>query len=494
MLGLELERGIREAWLRLRGKILSDAQELQRRLARRRMKSLTRPPRAWCIAIRASDRRITPAHWVISPEHAMDLDHPHHPYEPIEHEVTIQTHAIRRYCHPIRIAAPAEQVTVVAKSLGGHRSTLHRARKQGRYYEHYYKGLGGKHGPPIPVIYTRELLDPGSSNFFAAPHPLWQSFWEFLSRFIPDDFEQTVIRKPVFGRLNPQNDRQLRGFVWLCPGCKKEVRTIYFPAAVPTLFDTWFTDPVIQLKLSDADLPDSPPPTFACANCHGVIHLSTIADGCWNNFISRLTRGLLYGHEVPKPASFIPSRKRTRIRLLNCSAPMQRKVLTRLSNGWSNQQIARDLGISIQAVRCHTYKLRRQENVPNLQALAKKLSFAVSPPLTMAQRATLRRSQIQQLIVQGLTNQRIAQVLNVSVGSVQSDTHAIYKVHGFNGQQSKARHALANKMGAALPLTRAQKLCLKAAELRDQGLKWTQIAAQLNLPLTTVHSYGHLIR
>jgi hypothetical protein len=38
--------------------------------------SLQRPLRHYCLALRASDRRITPAHWVISPEHAMDLDSP----------------------------------------------------------------------------------------------------------------------------------------------------------------------------------------------------------------------------------------------------------------------------------------------------------------------------------------------------------------------------------------------------------------------------------
>jgi hypothetical protein len=65
MLGEDLERNIREAWLRVRKDILNDPQELQRRLARRGMKALRRPPRAWCLAIRASDRRITPAHWVI---------------------------------------------------------------------------------------------------------------------------------------------------------------------------------------------------------------------------------------------------------------------------------------------------------------------------------------------------------------------------------------------------------------------------------------------
>ena len=94
MLGEDLERNISEAWLRLWPWIKRNPDELGRRLARRRMKSLTRPARPWCIAIRASDRRISAAHWVIWPEHAMDLDHPEHPYEPIEHAVTIQKHAM----------------------------------------------------------------------------------------------------------------------------------------------------------------------------------------------------------------------------------------------------------------------------------------------------------------------------------------------------------------------------------------------------------------
>src|SRR4051812_44425651 len=98
LLGAELERNIREAWLRLRQGILSDSDELRRRLARRRMRSLNRPPRAWCLAIRASDRRISAGHWVIVPEHAMELSHPEHPYEPIEHEVWIRKHGVRRVC------------------------------------------------------------------------------------------------------------------------------------------------------------------------------------------------------------------------------------------------------------------------------------------------------------------------------------------------------------------------------------------------------------
>src|SRR2546421_2873940 len=195
MLGRELERGIREAWLRLRGKILSDPQELHRRLARRRSKSLTRPPRAWCIAIRASDRRITPAHWVISPEHAMDLDHPLHPYEPIEHEVTIQTHAIRRYCHPVSFSR--EQAVEVAQMLGV--SDVRHARRIGQFHVDYIPGLGGKRGHPVPLLSNgKKLLDPGHGNFFSPPHPIWGAHWEFLSHLFPDDFEQTITRKPFF--------------------------------------------------------------------------------------------------------------------------------------------------------------------------------------------------------------------------------------------------------------------------------------------------------
>src|ERR1051325_7420431 len=116
MLGDDLERNIREAWLKLRPAILSDPQQLAKRLARRRLKTLMRPPRAWCLALRASDRRITPMHWIITPEHAVELNHPDHPYEPIEHTVTIQKHGIRRVCNPFSFSR--EQACNVAKCMG----------------------------------------------------------------------------------------------------------------------------------------------------------------------------------------------------------------------------------------------------------------------------------------------------------------------------------------------------------------------------------------
>ena len=49
-----------EAWRRVREKLRGDPAEVGRRLKRGREMWTKRPPRAWCSAVRASDRRITP--------------------------------------------------------------------------------------------------------------------------------------------------------------------------------------------------------------------------------------------------------------------------------------------------------------------------------------------------------------------------------------------------------------------------------------------------
>src|SRR5438094_266471 len=54
----DLEALIFDAWSRVEGRIEKDPAELAKRLSRRRLPAFLRPPRAWCLAIRASDRRI----------------------------------------------------------------------------------------------------------------------------------------------------------------------------------------------------------------------------------------------------------------------------------------------------------------------------------------------------------------------------------------------------------------------------------------------------
>src|SRR2546423_945247 len=160
----DVARLVLEAWEKLGPKIMQDPDELAKRLARRRLNILTRPIRAWCLAIRASDTRITPAHWIIVPEHAMDLDHPAHPYEPIEHEVIIRPHALRKFCRPVRTDSWGERVAEVCKKLGCSASSLLDARHAGVFTERYVKGLGGHHGRPRPLLHSWTTLNPSGSN------------------------------------------------------------------------------------------------------------------------------------------------------------------------------------------------------------------------------------------------------------------------------------------------------------------------------------------
>jgi hypothetical protein len=60
----------------------------------------------------------------------MDLMHPEHPYEPIEHEVTIGTHAIRRYCHPVSFRGRMRRMW---PRCWGFRGGCCGARKQGQF-------------------------------------------------------------------------------------------------------------------------------------------------------------------------------------------------------------------------------------------------------------------------------------------------------------------------------------------------------------------------
>src|SRR5207248_2587086 len=56
---------IQRAWGRVAAGVLNDPEELARRLARRRRAMLRRPPRAHCLALRASDLRLHEASAII---------------------------------------------------------------------------------------------------------------------------------------------------------------------------------------------------------------------------------------------------------------------------------------------------------------------------------------------------------------------------------------------------------------------------------------------
>ncbi|HEV8290298.1 MAG TPA: hypothetical protein VGP94_00175 [Tepidisphaeraceae bacterium] len=500
----DVDRLILEAWQKLGPNIMADPDELAKRLARRRLPILTRPVRAWCLALRASDTRITP-------EHAMDLDHPHHPYEPIEHEVTIQPHALRKYCRPVRTDSWGELVQDVAKQLGCSNSAILRARWAGVFTERFVKGLDGKHGPPIPLIHSWKTLDPSGGRFFERPEQLWGSMWEWLPDMLPDDFEQTVVRTPLFRRhpagmraagadrlvRDPSNqytdDYRLFGWLWLCPACKKTCRTIYCPLPPRTLFDYLGCDPAVnrgrvgraptKFLRHDAEAVITPPPAFACGECHKVQGTTRTSSQCWNLIVTTLTRGLLYGHEVPKPQWYEPRRKNARCRQLHRKAPRREAVLRRLLNGWTERRIARDLMMSLQQVHKNVRHLCKQEGVATRVELAAKLGSPHPQPLNQIQNARRRRRNIEKLLLQGLTNRQICVAEGLSLSEVKDEAHGIYRKH--NLPPAAGRKALAQKSNIHLGGNYALNDQIRTRLLAGQTYR--QIATEIGLSYSAVN-------
>src|SRR6185295_2193683 len=149
----DVDRAILNAWEKIRPQLLSNPHELHRRLARRRQSMLRRPMRHCCLALRANDNRINSYHWIVTPQHALDLNHPDHPYTPIEHDVLIATSLLRKYYTPVHFDAWGELVPGLAKSLGCSPSMLHRARLRAFFRERKIQNLGGKGGKPIPILH-----------------------------------------------------------------------------------------------------------------------------------------------------------------------------------------------------------------------------------------------------------------------------------------------------------------------------------------------------
>src|SRR5829696_4368069 len=95
------------AWDRVGPRLRQDAAELRRRLARRKLKLFAHPPRAWCLAIRASDTRLGP--YATSPAD---------PRAGARHQVILDAAAVTHLCAPVRLTPPGQTIDETAHLLG----------------------------------------------------------------------------------------------------------------------------------------------------------------------------------------------------------------------------------------------------------------------------------------------------------------------------------------------------------------------------------------
>src|SRR5438045_479221 len=110
---VDIETPLREAWTRVRPRLEAEPEELRRRLARGAQATLSKPPRAWCLAVRANDTRIDDG--LPQPWDALDRKRDRDKYPPgywqnkpapQRHEVRLDSDFVRRLCAPVRIDPP----------------------------------------------------------------------------------------------------------------------------------------------------------------------------------------------------------------------------------------------------------------------------------------------------------------------------------------------------------------------------------------------------
>src|SRR4030095_16505232 len=95
--------------------------------------------------------------------------------------------------------------------------------------------------------------------------------WMYLADLVPKDMEQAVTRVPFYSRARGDTPT-FRRWLWMCPGCTRKVRTVYYPLPPITLTEFYGIDPAVI----DADEAPKPLPCFACHRCHDVRFFSRV--------------------------------------------------------------------------------------------------------------------------------------------------------------------------------------------------------------------------
>ena len=381
----DLLNAIGEAWEKVKVRLMEDDGELRRRL-KRRWGVLARPPRAWCLAVRASDTRITPTHALITPEWALDVRQCDGGVI-ADHTVRLDSRLLRRLCRPFRIPFPGLPWTEVAERLGVHCETLRTGMNNGSFDVRRVAGLDGKFAPPIPVLYSERTFDPSSGNGWEANDRLWGTLCRHMVDHMPPTIEQEVKRTAVYRKYG--NNRRFRGYAWVCPGCAHTCRTVYYP--MPPVLGMnavkWETAKkegelarrMKELLRAEEEGACRPLPCFACARCHGVRYFSRVDRASWDQFVAHLSDGLLYGREVKRPADIEAKRKlafKKRATPARVPEGQKEEVLRRLAAGQSKRMVAEEMNLPYWRVNWHAVRLYKEVGVHTRRELTEKVRIS----------------------------------------------------------------------------------------------------------------------
>lgn len=332
-----------EAWGRLAVAVKRDRVEAMRRSLRRTRGALSRPVRAWCLCLRASDRRLKRYGYVPKgyAEHRLP------------HSLLLDSDSVRELCKPVSIPWPGVDWEHAAAMLGRDEESLRAWMKSGALQvKHSAAFPAGKRGRPVPWVWSRGALDPNADHG-RAPHGVWGTLWQWLWRSVPDDLLFELKRAPVTRADGRTGEPKHRGWQWVCPGrgawslvdgewlrgpgtCGRLVSRVFVPMPVWTLMDAMGVEDPLEVVVriggearqrnseaarqggEELDAAERraalsvarPMMGPACHACHRVRYFSLVDAHGWNEFVTHLSAGLLYGREVKRPREVGVERRR----------------------------------------------------------------------------------------------------------------------------------------------------------------------------------------
>ncbi|MFN3165932.1 MAG: hypothetical protein ACE37H_02595 [Phycisphaeraceae bacterium] len=343
----ELDHNLLMAWNRVFERCRRDPREARRRYDRVAAgRTFDRPNRAWCVAVRASDTRL---------DTFASADDPAAVRARLTHEIVLDGGSLRGLGGPVFLPYPGVPIDVAADRLGKHKEALRswmpvrsgrtraaraEAGKAGGlddrlvWSEHQptaehplgvrfepQRSLGRNSGMETPVVWCDGALDPGASRG-RPPSAWWGLAWMTLAERIPQGFEQGVVREPRWIGYRNEGER-FRGWWWRCPGlvatgagCGRRVQVLYAPLPAWTIGRALGIEDGLDVEgLSGRWLPGvmdrwAGRRSLACERCWRIRRTTMTNATGWNDLVTHLSGGLLYGREVAKPVGFEHERKR----------------------------------------------------------------------------------------------------------------------------------------------------------------------------------------
>ncbi|MCI0629306.1 MAG: hypothetical protein L0Y44_01470 [Phycisphaerales bacterium] len=331
----QIDLNLIEAWERVGARCAREPGEAMRRMRRKFCKTVFRPVRPWCLCLRAADTRITKRWGEIEPWGADERQ--------MAHEVTLDGKAIRELTKPVMIHWPGVPMWEAAKKFGISREMMWAWRKRGfvRLRGFDYPGLHNMWGKLIPVVYTPSPLDPNHPAG-RPPDYVWGSLWQGLWERMPENFEMTARRVPRYRVW--KGESYFRGWDWECAGrwvegpsdeaterrsdggkwsgwvhraCGRRCKYLFGPLPVWTLAKSsarqWALEMPAESGLAGVWEPGlgeievgKGNRGFACKECWNIHNITLSNYRGWNDFVTHISGGLLYGHEVERPVKEAP--------------------------------------------------------------------------------------------------------------------------------------------------------------------------------------------